>query len=144
VVHFGKELRALPFKVQVGRKLHFQALAPAPTAKRGLIFSGQQWDKVISGSGSSSLSAGRGERVSTPLGKQPQGMKMAATVKGSNKAAAASDAAEVLAIGVQKMAVHGIPLVPSPTRSGAGGSGILAKPGRERVSGIYSFFGSSD
>jgi hypothetical protein len=113
VVNFGKELRASPFKAQAGRKLHFQASAPAPAAKRGLNFSGQQWDKVVSGSGSSSLSAGWRERALIPFGLQTQGLKMAAAGKGHNKVAAASDAAEGLAAGVQKMAVDGLPLHPT-------------------------------
>jgi hypothetical protein len=50
-------LRASLFKVQAGRRLTFQVTTPAPSARRGLNFSGQQLDKVVSGSRSSSLSA---------------------------------------------------------------------------------------
>jgi hypothetical protein len=72
-VRFSIALRASPFKAQAGRRLAIQASGPSPVAKRGLNFSGQQWEKVVSGSGSSSLSAGRHGRATTPSGKQAPG-----------------------------------------------------------------------
>jgi hypothetical protein len=125
--------------VQVGRRLTFQVTAPAPSARRGLSFNKQQWNKVVSGSGSSSLSTGRREGVSTRAENQVHGVKKADAVGGSN-AAAASAVAEALSAGVQKMAVDGA----APSLAGAGGNGRDARPGHDRVSGIDSYFGSSE
>jgi hypothetical protein len=113
--------------------------APAPSARRGLSFSGQQWNKVVSGSGSSSLSAGRREGVSTRAENQVHGVKKADAVGGSN-AATTSAVAEAVSAGVQKMAVDGA--APSPV--GARDNGWDAMLGRDWVSGIDSYFGSSE
>jgi hypothetical protein len=133
-------LRASPFKVQAGRRLTFQVTTPVSSSRRGLNFSGQQLDKVVSGSGSSSLSAGRRERASTRAGNQVHGVKKADVAGGSNAPVAASAVAEALTAGVQKMAVDGDALPPA----GAGGNGRDERPGRDRVSGIDSYLGSSE
>jgi hypothetical protein len=87
VVRFSTALRASPYKVQTGRRLAFQVSATAPTAKKGLNFSGQQLDKVVSGSGSSSRLAEKRARATTPSGKQVLDV-------------AGSPAVEVLAAGI--------------------------------------------
>jgi hypothetical protein len=55
---FGTELRASPFKRGANRFLSFQATA-SPSAKRGLNFSGEQRDRVMSHSSSSPPNAAR-------------------------------------------------------------------------------------
>jgi hypothetical protein len=67
-------------------------------------------------------------------------VKKADAAGGSNAAVAASAVAEALSAGVQKMAVDGDALPPA----GAGGNGRDERPGRDRVSGIDSYLGSSE
>lgn len=113
-VKFGAALRCSPQKRNVGRRLTIPA--GEPKAKKGLHFSGDQREKVMSAAHSSNAWS-RGQR----RGREG-GQKM-------NEAAAAE-----LVKGVASMSVDG----------GSGGNWQGSMVGKQKVSGLDSYMGSSE
>jgi hypothetical protein len=135
---FGTELRASPFKRGANRFLSFQATA-SPSAKRGLIFSGEQRDRVMSHSSSSPLNAARHSQPKQSDGQVSRGKSAGGTNSNMMNKATSPAATGLLAKGVQDMAVDRSP--PASAPSSKNGSASL---GVQRVSGLDSYAGSSE
>jgi hypothetical protein len=121
---FGIELRTSPFKKGATRFLSFHATG-VPAAQRGLNFSGEQRDRVVSHSSSSSMNANRQKRgvmqqSDSAATKRKQNAEEGEVPKGYG---------ENVMPGVADTLVNL-------------GEGI--KPAAQRVSGLDSFNGSSD
>jgi hypothetical protein len=141
---FGIELRASPFKKGASRFLSFHATG-VPPAQRGLNFSGEQRDRVVSHSSSSSMNANRQQRgvvqqSDSSATKRKQNAEVGEMPKGygGNVMPAVAD---TLAKGVQKMAVDPKYMV---QRDQVGNLGERTKLDAQRVSGLDSFNGSND
>jgi hypothetical protein len=116
---FGTELRASPFKRGASRFLSFQATA-TPLAKRGLNFSGEQRERVMSHSSSSPLNATRQSQPKQSKGQVPRGKSAGVTNSSMKNKATSPEAADLLAKGVQDMAVDRSSPVPFPTSKSRG------------------------
>jgi hypothetical protein len=130
-VHFVKELRTSPFKRGASRFLSYQAMA-TPQVRKGLNFSGEQRERVMSHTSSSSQNSQRRAHPRADGGGAPG-------VQAGGGQATSSGMADILAKGVRDMAVDKNPISTSPLSGGCGvGSGV------QRVSGLDSYMGSSD
>jgi hypothetical protein len=141
---FGIELRASPYKKGASRFLSFHTTA-VPPAKGGLNFSGEQRDRVVSHSSSSSMNANRQQRSVVQQNdslavKRKQNAKVGERPKrySGNVMPAVAD---TLAKGVQKMAVDPKHMV---QHDQVGNLGEGTELEAQRVSGLDSFNGSSD
>jgi hypothetical protein len=127
-VHFGKVLRCSPQKRGAGRRMVIPA---APTAKRGLNFSGEQRRRVLSGNFSSNASLRSARSVSrggrdAEDGEENSNMRdIGEEVEGGGENSV--EVEKALAKDVAKMAVDD-----------------LVKGVQEKVSGMDSYMGSSE
>lgn len=133
-VYFGTELHTPPFKRSSSRHLSFQA--PPPLARRRLNFSGEQKERVISVTSSSSLNGGRQKGLP---------MRQAAAVQMKSESGQVTkehaNVEEVLAQGVKNMAMASPAKSPMlSTGSRAMRRWMLVKECR----GLDSYDGSSD
>jgi hypothetical protein len=135
---FGTELRVSPFKRRANGFLSFQATA-TPSAKRGLNFSGEQRDSVMSRSSSSPLNATRQSQPKQFDGQVPRGESAGGTNSSMMNKATSPVAADLLAKGVKDMAVDR-----SPPASAQTGKSRSAGLGVQRVSGLDSYAGFSE
>jgi hypothetical protein len=141
---FNIVLRASPCKKGAGRFLSFHATT-VPQAKRGLNFSGEQRDQVVSHSSPSSMNANRQQgnatqQIESSVFKRKSDAEEGILVKGANPNMMPT-VAEVLVKGVQKLAV-----APSPPLLKAVAASHMAGTYGEaqRVLELNSFNGSSD
>jgi hypothetical protein len=125
---FGTELRTSPFKRGAGRLLSFHATSSP--AKRGLNFSGEQKDRVVSHTSSSSLNAHRQGPLAPngrSSGDQRQADGSGSGLGGTAKGAMSTVATDALSHDVQKMALGKRPhIANSPAASRD--SGVFVEP----------------